>query len=64
METANQLWLEDLSVRLLCVLALDRFGDYVSDEVFVCVVTIKHILTVQLTDILDMNTILAQTLSF
>jgi len=27
------MWLEDLSVRLLCVLALDRFGDFVSDEV-------------------------------
>jgi TATA-binding protein-associated factor len=33
MELANQLWLEDLSIRLVCILALDRFGDFVSDEV-------------------------------
>ena len=33
MEYVNQLWLEDLAVRLVCVLALDRFGDFVSDEV-------------------------------
>ena len=26
-------WLEDLVLRLLCVLALDRFGDFVSDSV-------------------------------
>lgn len=26
-------WLEDLSVRLLTVIILDRFADYVSDEV-------------------------------
>ena len=26
-------WLEDTALRLLCVFALDRFGDYVSDEV-------------------------------
>jgi len=39
METANRLWLEDLSVRLLCVLALDRFGDFVSDEV----VLLRHV---------------------
>jgi hypothetical protein len=25
-------WQEDLSIRLLCVLALDRFGDFVSDQ--------------------------------
>ena len=30
---ANTAWLEDCSARLLCVLALDRFGDYVSDKV-------------------------------
>nr|XP_054762418.1 TATA-binding protein-associated factor 172-like [Lytechinus pictus] len=29
----NQMFLEDMSLRLLCVLALDRFGDFVSDEV-------------------------------
>ena len=31
--SANTAWLEDCSARLLCVLALDRFGDYVSDKV-------------------------------
>uniref|UniRef100_T1JM35 TATA-binding protein interacting (TIP20) domain-containing protein n=1 Tax=Strigamia maritima TaxID=126957 RepID=T1JM35_STRMM len=29
----NQLWLEDLSLRLICVLALDRFGDFLADQV-------------------------------
>ncbi|XP_076025391.1 TATA-binding protein-associated factor 172 [Genypterus blacodes] len=29
----HQEWLEDLIIRLLCVFALDRFGDFVSDEV-------------------------------
>uniref|UniRef100_A0A182N4Z9 TATA-binding protein-associated factor 172 n=1 Tax=Anopheles dirus TaxID=7168 RepID=A0A182N4Z9_9DIPT len=29
----HQLWLEDATLRLLCVLALDRFGDFVSDQV-------------------------------
>lgn len=29
----NQMFLEDMALRLLCVLALDRFGDFVSDEV-------------------------------
>ncbi|KAM7073998.1 TATA-binding protein-associated factor 172 isoform 1-T1 [Molossus nigricans] len=29
----HQEWLEDLVIRLLCVFALDRFGDFVSDEV-------------------------------
>lgn len=33
MEIFHQIWLEDLSLRLLCVLALDRFGDFVSDAV-------------------------------
>ncbi|CAH1116110.1 unnamed protein product [Phaedon cochleariae] len=33
MEASHQAWLEDLSLRLLCVLALDRFGDFVSDAV-------------------------------
>lgn len=31
MEELHQLWLEDVS--LVCVLALDRFGDFVSDQV-------------------------------
>ncbi|XP_046551692.1 LOW QUALITY PROTEIN: TATA-binding protein-associated factor 172-like [Haliotis rubra] len=29
----NHIWLSDLALRVLCVLALDRFGDFVSDEV-------------------------------
>lgn len=33
MEECHQLFLEDMSLRLLCVLALDRFGDFVSDQV-------------------------------
>lgn len=33
METHHQSWLEDMAIRLLCVLALDRFGDFVSDAV-------------------------------
>ena len=33
MERLNQEWLEDLSLRLLCVLALDKFGDFISDQV-------------------------------
>ncbi|XP_071487999.1 TATA-binding protein-associated factor 172-like [Diadema antillarum] len=31
--TLNDMFLEDTALRLLCVLALDRFGDFVSDEV-------------------------------
>lgn len=30
---ANQAWLEDCALRLVCALALDRFGDFVSDQV-------------------------------
>lgn len=33
MEKSHQLWIEEASLRLLSVLALDRFGDYVSDQV-------------------------------
>eukprot|EP00124_Ichthyophonus_hoferi_P002688 Ihof_evm3s194 gene=Ihof_evmTU3s194 len=29
----NEAWLEDAAIRLLCVFALDRFGDFVSDQV-------------------------------
>uniref|UniRef100_A0AAX7TSS5 BTAF1 RNA polymerase II, B-TFIID transcription factor-associated n=1 Tax=Astatotilapia calliptera TaxID=8154 RepID=A0AAX7TSS5_ASTCA len=29
----HQEWIEDVVIRLLCVFALDRFGDFVSDEV-------------------------------
>lgn len=32
-DLANRQWLDDLACRLLCVLMLDRFGDYVSDTV-------------------------------
>lgn len=27
------MWCDDLSAKLLCVFALDRFGDYISDQV-------------------------------
>uniref|UniRef100_A0A0N8BMP5 TATA-binding protein-associated factor n=1 Tax=Daphnia magna TaxID=35525 RepID=A0A0N8BMP5_9CRUS len=33
MKAAHGSWLEDTSLRLLCVLALDRFGDFISDQV-------------------------------
>ncbi|XP_077293659.1 histone acetyltransferase 1 isoform X2 [Arctopsyche grandis] len=33
MDNMHQSWMEDISLRLLCVLALDRFGDFVSDQV-------------------------------
>jgi len=33
LDYVNSKWLEDFSLRLLCVIALDRFGDYVSDQV-------------------------------
>lgn len=33
MEENHLLWLEDAVLRLLCVLALDRFGDFISDQV-------------------------------
>lgn len=32
-DALNNLWLDDLACRLCCVLMLDRFGDYVSDNV-------------------------------
>ena len=32
-DKANESWLDDLACRLLCVLMLDRFGDFVSDTV-------------------------------
>ena len=32
-ETAHKNWCDDLATKLLCVFALDRFGDYVSDQV-------------------------------
>ncbi|XP_001359276.3 TATA-binding protein-associated factor 172 [Drosophila pseudoobscura] len=33
MQEAHSRWLEDAALRLLCVLSLDRFGDFVSDQV-------------------------------
>ena len=30
--TNNQAWLGDIASRLLCVFALDRFGDFASDQ--------------------------------
>ncbi|XP_048575409.1 TATA-binding protein-associated factor 172 isoform X2 [Nematostella vectensis] len=33
MHMQNMKWMENMAVYLLCVLALDRFGDFVSDEV-------------------------------
>ena len=30
---SNAIWLEDCVIRLMCVLALDRFGDFVGDQV-------------------------------
>lgn len=33
MEECHLQWLEDAVLRLLCVLALDRFGDFISDQV-------------------------------
>lgn len=33
MSRQHQEWIEDAVIRLLCVSALDRFGDFVSDEV-------------------------------
>ena len=30
---SNSIWLEDCVIRLMCVLALDRFGDFVGDQV-------------------------------
>ncbi|XP_059483347.1 TATA-binding protein-associated factor 172-like isoform X1 [Neocloeon triangulifer] len=33
MAGAHEAWLEDVALRIVCVLALDRFGDFVSDQV-------------------------------
>jgi hypothetical protein len=32
MTLLNRRWLEDMAVRLLCLCALDRFGDFVGDQ--------------------------------
>lgn len=29
----NSAWLEDAAIRMLCVMVLDRFADFVSDQV-------------------------------
>lgn len=60
MEASNQLFLEDLSLRLLCVLALDKFGDFVSDQVVApvretCAQTLGHILNLMTCDMLGQN---------
>nr|CAB3226362.1 TATA-binding protein-associated factor 172 [Phallusia mammillata] len=33
LQICHQSWLSDLAVRLLCVITLDRFADYISDQV-------------------------------
>lgn len=33
MEHSHNRWLEDAALRLICVLSLDRFGDFISDQV-------------------------------
>jgi TATA-binding protein-associated factor len=33
MSDSHFAWLEDIALRIVCVLALDRFGDFVSDQV-------------------------------
>lgn len=33
MEETHKAWLEDAALRIVCVLALDRFGDFISDQV-------------------------------
>ena len=30
---SNASWVEDCAIHLVCVLALDRFGDFLSDQV-------------------------------
>ncbi|KAI8915574.1 SNF2 family N-terminal domain-containing protein [Gorgonomyces haynaldii] len=34
-ERRHELWLEDVAIRLLCVLALDKFADFVGDQAIV-----------------------------
>ena len=64
-ERRHGLWLEDLLLRLLSVLALDRFGDFVGDTV-VCPVreSVGHVMgvvlaRVQVSAIADMSNIVA-----
>jgi TATA-binding protein-associated factor len=67
MEICNLQWLEDLALRLLCVFALDRFGDYLSDEVVAPVremcaqtlgVVLKHMVKLQVQAVLNVLLIL------
>lgn len=37
----TQLWLTDVAIRLLCVFALDRFADFVSDQV-ITTISLAH----------------------
>lgn len=32
-EVAHERWCNDLAVKFLCIFVLDRFGDFVSDQV-------------------------------
>lgn len=46
----NKRWLEDVAIRLVCVIALDRFGDFASDQVMapvreICAQTLGAVLT-------------------
>lgn len=34
---SNATWLEDCVIRMMCVLALDRFGDFVADQVMLSI---------------------------
>ena len=38
----NQKWLVDAAIRMICVFALDRFADFVSDQVDGCMHYIKQ----------------------
>ena len=38
-ETCHNKWLDDVAIRLLCVFALDRFGDFVSDQVIMIIMS-------------------------
>jgi len=58
----NYQWLEDAAIRLLCVLALDRFGDYGSDNTIAPVretvaqvlgIIVKHVNREQLSAIIE-----------
>jgi TATA-binding protein-associated factor len=58
----NQQWLEDCAIRLICVLALDRFGDYVFDNAVAPVretaaqalgMVVRHVPTERLSNIIE-----------